>query len=246
VPNAFAFSKAESNFLKGIKSYKITALKKNTDKELLAIGRTSCGDVYYAATVASIYKKNHYKENSVSAKAMMTEAKKYLCVKEVTLVLDNGDVITAKIYDPNAPVIDAGTVYSSGTQTESKIQNAQKQPPRPTSTISVDVLNTKPTNDFKIALGDLYKCNFITTTSNPSITYRWYYSFPTDVAGFPTVEIANQGSSQLEVTQEMLSYLSKSEDLYRSILCKVISTSSQGEVLLMERPKIGNFPLTAR
>jgi hypothetical protein len=177
---------------------------------------------------------------------MVTEAKKYLCVKEVTLVLDNGDVVTAKIYDPNAPVIDAGTVYSSGTQTETKIQNAQKQPPRPANTIRVDVLNTKPTNNFTIALGDLYKCNFSTTALDPSTTYTWYYSFPTDGAGFPTVEIANQGSNQLQVTQEMLSYLSKSDDPYRSIFCKVVSNSSQGQVLLMEKPKIGNFPLNAR
>lgn len=245
MPNAFAFTKAESSFLKGIKSYKIPSLKKNTDAELIAIGRTSCGDVYYATTIAGIYKKNHYIENASSARAMVTEAKKYLCVKEVILVLDNGDVVTAKVYDANTPVIDAGTIYSSESQTESKIQNGQKPAARPTNNLSVDVLNTKTVNNFRIELGDQYLCNFKSSDSKAITTYSWFYSFPVDSSGAPANEIQGQSSNKLIVTQEILNYFLQSQETLKTVICKVTSKSSSGEVMKMAWPTIGAFKLTA-
>lgn len=128
-----AFSANEKKFLAAVKGYKLTALKKNKDAELIAIARTMCGDTYYATTLADIYKRNHYVSTAKSDKVLVAQASKYLCAQKVTVVYDDGTSSTVTIYDQSSTtVVDAGTVEASGSDVASALANAAKQPtPRP-------------------------------------------------------------------------------------------------------------------
>ena len=218
---AYAFTKAETNFLKTIKAYKLVTIKKNTDSELLAIARTMCGDVYYASTIAAIYKKNHFNADTKAQKALADAARKYLCVKKITVVTEDGDVSTVRIYDENTTVIDAGTVYG-GDQVGNKLSAAAKQPALPiVMNTAVQLIDSQIVNNFKIRVGDHYKCNYRITKAGLTGTVKWFYSHPRNGAGFPLNEIQNQNSADLFITQNIINGFSKevSDDQY--IICNV-------------------------
>ena len=218
---AYAFTKAEGDFLKSIKAYKLVSLKKNKDSELLAIARTMCGDVYYATTIAAIYKKNHFQADTKAQKALADTARKYLCAKKITVVTEDGDVSTVTIYDENTTVIDTGTVYG-GDQTSNKLSVAAKQPVLPiVMNTAVQLIDSQIVNNFKIGVGDHYKCNYRITRAGLTGTVRWFYSHPTNAAGFPMNEIQNSNSADLFITQAIINGFSKEVSDEQYVICNV-------------------------
>jgi hypothetical protein len=218
---AYAFTKAESDFLKAIKSYKLVSLKKNKDSELLAIARTMCGDVYYATTIAAIYKKNHFQADTKAQKALAEKAREFLCAKKITVVTEDGDVSTVTIYDANTPTIDAGTVYGSNP-IGNKLSDAAKQPALPTvMNTAVQLIDSQIVNNFKIRVGDHYLCSYRITRAGLTGTVRWFYSHPTSASGAPMNEISNQNSPDLFITQDIVNGFSKDTSDEQYLICKV-------------------------
>ena len=115
---ASAYSPNEAKFLASVKTFKVSSLKKNTNTELIAIGKTMCGDTYYRKTIEDIYLKNHYIPNTKSDVAIFKSAQKYICAKKITIVYSDGSSQDARVYDDSTQVIDGGVIESSGNNND--------------------------------------------------------------------------------------------------------------------------------
>jgi hypothetical protein len=148
---AEAATKNEVKFLKQVKLAKVSTLKKNTDKELIAIGKTMCeGTSYYASTIEQIYKANHFVQ-SIKASSILTKAaRSFLCAKKIFVIDSNGDSSWVTVFEQDSSIVWTEPVESSGTGIEQKLSEPSKTnplinvSPTPTSTQEATAATVSP------------------------------------------------------------------------------------------------------
>jgi hypothetical protein len=148
---AEAATKNEMKFLKQVKLAKVATLKKNTDKELIAIGKTMCeGTTYYASTIEQIYKANHFVQSIKAGNILTKAARSFLCAKKILVIDSNGDSSRVTVFEQDPSIIWAEPVESSGTGIEQKLSEASKTnplinvSPTPTTTQEATVATVSP------------------------------------------------------------------------------------------------------
>lgn len=127
---AEAATKNEVKFLKQVKLANVAALKKNTDRELIAIGKTMCeGATYYASTIEQIYKANHFVQSMKASNVLTKAARSFLCAKKILVIDSNGNSDRITVFEQDPSVVWAEPVESSGTGIEQKLSEASKSKP---------------------------------------------------------------------------------------------------------------------
>ena len=124
--SAHAYSSRELNFLKIVKRAQDPSLKKNTDKELIEIAKTLCGDEYPRAELLAIYKKNHFTQKTSAFKLLTKAAQSGICTTRVEVLDSNGNSSWVYVYDESTTVIDAGVIIGSGGGASEALSKASK------------------------------------------------------------------------------------------------------------------------